>query len=80
MDIEGTEIELLENIDLNYLKNIRKLVFEYSFDVDKSIPRFLNIIKRLKQEFNLIHYDKVKENELEYNYFPPATMIYCKKI
>lgn len=77
MDIEGTEIELLENIDLNYLKKIKKLVFEYSFDVDKSIPRFLNIIKRLHSIYSIIHYDKVKPNELEYNYFPAATMVFC---
>lgn len=77
IDIEGYEIELLEKIPLANLKNIKKLVYEYSFDIDKSIPRFLNIIKKLKKHFRNVSYDKVKSNELEYNYFPPCVNVYC---
>jgi len=77
IDIEGYEIELLEKLSLQDLKPIRKLVYEYSFDVDKSIPRFLNIVKKLKNHFKFVQYDKVKENELEYNYYPPCVNVYC---
>lgn len=77
IDIEGYEIELLEKISLQDLKPIRKLVYEYSFDVDKSIPRFLNIVKKLKKHFKFVQYDKVKDNELQYNYYPPCVNVYC---
>lgn len=80
MDIEGAEIQILEFLTPKHYQenNIKKLVFEYSFDVDKSIPRFLSIIKRL-EEYYVVHYDKVKENELEYNYFPACTIVFCIK-
>ena len=77
MDIEGAEIDILENYD-NW-DGIDQLVFEYSFDVDASIPRFMNIIEKLKQSFQTVHYLKVKPNELEYTYYPRATMVYCLK-
>ncbi len=81
MDIEGAEIEILETLKPNDYKKygIEKLVFEYSFDVDPSIPRFLKIVKELRKYFTLVHYTKVKETELEYKYFPAATLVYCKK-
>jgi FkbM family methyltransferase len=81
MDIEGAEIDILENMKLSDWKktNVEKLVFEYSFDIDRSIPRFLKIIKELEKYFSLCHYTKVKKNELEYNYFPAMTMVYCLK-
>lgn len=78
MDIEGSEIELLETIDLNLLKNIKKLVFEYSFDKDRSIPRFLGIIQRLESVFSSVTYDKVNPLEKNYKYYPACTNIYCK--
>jgi FkbM family methyltransferase len=81
MDIEGAEIEILEGLTREDYVNmdLKKLVFEYSFDVDKSIPRFLSIIKRLREYFRVVHYDKVKENELEYKYFPACTIVFCLK-
>lgn len=75
MDIEGAEIEILEKYD-NWW-GIDKLVFEYSFDVDPSIPRFLNIIEKLKKSFSTVHYTKVKADESEYKYYPRATMVFC---
>lgn len=77
MDIEGTEIDILENIDWNHFSQIQKLVFEYSFDIDSSIPRFLKIISRLQSAFKTVHYTKVKSNELYYTYYPPCTNVYC---
>ena len=79
MDIEGAEITILEFLTLHHYRTLglRKLVFEYSFDVDKSIPRFMAIIGRLRQYFPMVHYDKVKEHELVYDYFPACTLVYC---
>lgn len=78
MDIEGLELELLENIDMSVFKNIRKFVFEYSFNKDKSIPRFFNIIKKLESVFE-VKYDKVKRDELVYIHYPDCTNVYCYK-
>lgn len=77
IDIEGYEIELLEKIPLEDFEGIKKLVYEYSFDIDKSIPRFLKIVEKLEKHFKHVSYDKVKPNELEYNYFPPCVNVYC---
>jgi FkbM family methyltransferase len=76
MDIEGTEIELLETVDMSVFKNIRKFIFEYSFDRDKSIPRFMNIIKKLQSIF-YVQYNKVNPNELVFNYYPFCVNVYC---
>jgi FkbM family methyltransferase len=80
MDIEGAEIEILESMTLKDWKNtnINKMVFEYSFDVDSSIQRFLRIIDNLQLYFDLVHYTKVNDNESDYLYFPSATIVYCK--
>jgi FkbM family methyltransferase len=80
IDIEGAEIDILEHLTPDdYAKNgIRKMVFEYSFDVDSYIPRFLAIINKLRQYFSVVHYTKVKENEEHYRYFPAATIVYCR--
>jgi hypothetical protein len=67
----------LEYMNTNHYKNINKLVFEYSFDKDKSIPRFLKIIENLKKHFKNVVYTKVKQSELVYNYYPACEMVYC---
>lgn len=79
IDIEGSEIDILENVTAKDWARwqTQKLVFEYSFDIDPSIPRFLAIVKQLKKYFKHVYYDKVKENELEYKYFPPMCICYC---
>lgn len=77
IDIEGEEINILEKINLEALKNIKKLVFEYSFDVDPSIPRFINIINRLKLVFSKVHYTGVKPSDLEYKFYPPCVNVFC---
>jgi FkbM family methyltransferase len=79
MDVEGAEIPILELLTPTDYANfgIKKLVFEYSFDVDKSIPRFMNIINTLKQYFNQVIFTKVKPDEAEYSYYPAMTIVYC---
>lgn len=77
MDIEGTEIPLLEDFDFSLHPHIKKLVFEYSFDIDNRIKRFINLIDRLKQFFTIVYFTKVKPTDEFYNYFPAATNVYC---
>ena len=81
MDIEGAEIDLLEYLTAaDYRKaGVKKLVYEYSFDIDPSIPRFMKIINQLKKYFTTVHFTKVNPNEAEYRHFPAATMVYCMK-
>lgn len=48
IDIEGSEIEILEN---NNFDNIKTLIFEYSFSYDNKTKRLINIIDKLKKNF-----------------------------
>ncbi len=48
MDIEGAEMLILENTE----KVFKKLVYEWSFDVDNSLPRFWNIIEKQKLSYS----------------------------
>jgi FkbM family methyltransferase len=79
MDIEGAEIPILEALSAeDYTRyGIQKLVFEYSFDVDPSIARFMAIIATLRQAYRTVHFTKVKETEEFYRHFPAATIVYC---
>ena len=44
IDIEGAEMPILENTN----RKFKKMVFEWSFDIDPSLPRFWNIIEKLQ--------------------------------
>lgn len=79
MDIEGSEIDILEYLTAEDYKRsgVKKMVFEYSFDIDRSIPRFLAIVDRLKKYFSNVHYKRVDPDEKEYRYYPAMTIVYC---
>jgi len=79
MDIEGAEIPILEVLQKQDYKEagVQKLVFEYSFDFDRSIPRFLAIVHNLKNCFSFVYHRKIDENQAEYRYWPAAIMVYC---
>ena len=78
MDIEGSEFPILENLDFSKVGN---LVFEWSFDVDASIPRFRQVIERLRAEYGTVSYPKFNEtyDEWQPSWFPPCKTIYCVK-
>jgi hypothetical protein len=48
MDIEGAEMLILENSN----KVFKKLVYEWSFDIDDSLPRFWNIVEKHQKQYN----------------------------
>ena len=48
MDIEGAEMLILENTK----KVFKKLVYEWSFDIDPSLKRFWNIIEKQQTQYN----------------------------
>jgi len=78
MDIEGSEFPILESLDYSKIGN---LVFEWSFDVDPSIPRFKQVIEKLNAEYSKVTYAKFDEtyNEWQASWFPPCKTIYCVK-
>jgi len=78
MDIEGAEIDLLEQY-ADKFKGIRKLVFEYTFDADPSIARFKAIIAKLKKRFGIVHYTKFDESKEKYSFYPPCKNVYCSE-
>lgn len=78
MDIEGSEFPILENLDYDKIGN---LVFEWSFDVDPSIPRFQHVIANLRNQYSKVTYSKFDETYTEWQsaWFPPCKTIYCVK-
>ena len=79
MDIEGAEIDILENIDEWYNPNITKLAFEWSFDFDPSIERFNKMKEGLKKYFSIIHHRKIPPDMKENLTYPQCLFILCKK-
>jgi len=82
IDIEGAEIDILETLRIEDFKasGVTKMVYEYSFDIDPSIPRFLRIVDKLRLYFSTVSYTKVKADQLEYKFFPAAVLVYCMKV
>lgn len=75
MDIEGAEIDILEAWPDNF--RCKKLVFEYSFDVDASCERLRGILARLGRVFGVVSYSKQIDKLDRWTFFPPATMVFC---
>ncbi len=75
MDIEGCEINILENWPDGF--RVKKLVFEYSFDVDPNVKRLRAILDKLKKSFKTVYYSSQIERIDSWKFFPPATMIHC---
>lgn len=82
MDIEGAEMPILENTN----KVFNKLVYEWSFDIDPSLPRFWNVIVRqLKQYKNMPdigNTGKFKSRDYDVwqkSWFPACANIFCFK-
>lgn len=79
MDIEGAEMPILESTK----RIFKKLVFEWSFDIDPSLPRFWNIIEKLQKtqkvmsigntgKFQTRDYDVWQKS-----WFPACTNVFC---
>ena len=79
MDIEGEEIPLLESLTKEDVQNVKKLVFEYSFDVDTSIQRFKNIIAHLESLFDTVKHQGVPDIERwdKKTMYPHCRQVWC---
>ena len=73
MDIEGAEIEIIDNCTFN---KISKLVFAYHIKHDSSKQNFLNRMNKLKQYFDIVHYQKLPDKEI-LDFFPNEIIVYC---
>jgi len=76
MDIEGSEIGILENLRV-IPNSLKYLVFEYSFDFARSVGRFHAVISRLRAWFHVEHKKIVGDEKGNYIFFPPACTVYC---
>lgn len=78
MDVEGAEMQILEAKDL---PRWRRLVFEWSFDVDPSIPRFQRAVARLRERYTGVRYGKFDESVPEWgkSWFPPCRTVWCQE-
>lgn len=77
MDIEGSEMKIIEDMEIFP----SRFVFEWSFDIDRSIPRFNAAIKKLSKIYNRVYFRKFDHTILEWpgSWFPPAVMVWCYK-
>jgi hypothetical protein len=79
MDIEGAEMLILENTK----KVFKKLVYEWSFDIDPSLSRCWNIIEKQLKFYNInyekhrICHDDKRESVWQKSWFPACTNVFC---
>lgn len=79
MDIEGAEMLILENTK----KVFKKLVYEWSFDIDPSLSRCWNIIEKQIKHYNInyekhrICHDDKRESVWQKSWFPACTNVFC---
>ena len=78
MDIEGAEMLILENLKHKF----KKLVYEWSFDIDNSLERIWKVIDKQKQDYrveaawNTICYNDKREYYWQQSWFPPCTNVF----
>jgi FkbM family methyltransferase len=79
MDIEGAEMLILENTK----KVFKKLVYEWSFDIDDSLPRFWNIIEKQQKIYkvsdvgNTAKFKTRDYDTWQKSWFPACTNVFC---
>jgi FkbM family methyltransferase len=79
MDIEGAEMLILENTK----KVFKKMVYEWSFDIDESLSRFWSIIEKqqkLYQVSEIGNTAKFKSRDYDTwqkSWFPACTNVFC---
>jgi FkbM family methyltransferase len=79
MDIEGAEMPILENTN----KTFKKLVYEWSFDVDPSLSRLWSVIEKQENSYNInyekhrICHDDKREVQWQKSWFPACTNVFC---
>ena len=75
MDIEGAEMEILESMQTFP----KKMVFEWSFDVDPSLTRYRKILSKMNDNYAVVKGSEFNMAYVEWqkSWFPPCTNVYC---
>lgn len=79
IDIEGAEMPILENTN----RKFKKMVFEWSFDIDPSLPRFWKIIEKLQKQYkvasigNTAKFESRDYDVWQKSWFPACTNVFC---
>lgn len=75
MDVEGAEMAIVEGMKVAP----RKLVLEWSFDVDDSLSRYRRAIAKLQDLYQVVHASKINEkyDRWQKSWFPPCKLIWC---
>lgn len=75
MDIEGAEMDILEAMD----KMPKKMVFEWSFDVDESLNRYRNVVSKMKKQYKNTHAPSYRDEFVTWqkSWFPACANVYC---
>lgn len=76
LDAEGVEMPILEKY---WNTKVKKLVFEWSFDIDRSIERFESVVEKLKQVYQNVVYSSYKKGfkEWQSSWFPACRTVFC---
>jgi len=79
IDIEGAEMPILETTN----RRFKKMVFEWSFDIDSSLPRFWSIIEKLETNYripsigNTAKFISRDYDTWQKSWFPACTNVFC---
>lgn len=79
IDIEGAEMPILETTK----RTFKKLIFEWSFDIDPSLPRFWNIIEKLQKNQKVMSIGNTAKfvsrdyDTWQKSWFPACTNVFC---
>lgn len=81
LDVEGSEMPILEwLIRTAAITRLAGMVFEWSFDVDRSIPRFRNVIEALDQIYDVVRNAQLPEDAPDVwpaNWQPPCRLVWA---
>lgn len=84
LDAEGVEKEIL-NWMLDNKKLPNKIVFEWSFDINKHVPDFFSVLEKLNKYYDTKgvtdnYLEKLKPHQTyPTSWFPPCAKIFCVK-
>jgi len=78
MDIEGAEMPILENTK----RVFKKLVYEWTFDIDGSLNRFRKVIDNQKEIYNKViiqdkRYYELADEHIPKRFIVPCTNVFC---
>jgi len=79
MDIEGAEMPILENTEAKF----KKLVYEWSFDIDPSLRRLWTLIQQQKEQYRVeASWSSIRWETRDYEFwqqswFPACTNVFC---